>query len=124
MLDGVTDDDGLVQFRDLKANGSVNYLLVETEAPDGYDPIDPVVFTLPVPRNGDRPSDYTGNSTTSGGVTYYYDVTYTAIDKMSVVLPQTDGPGILPIALVGLAIMGLGVVVARSHGRLSKKSDR
>lgn len=123
-LDGVTDDDGLVQFRDLKANGSVNYLLVETEAPDGYDPIDPVVFTLPVPRNGDRPSDYTGNSTTSGGVTYYYDVTYTAIDKMSVVLPQTDGPGILPIALVGLAIMGLGVVVARSHGRLSKKSDR
>lgn len=117
VLDGVADDDGLVQFKDLKANGSVSYLLVETEAPGGYDPIDPVVFTLPVPRNGERPDGYVGNSTTSGGVTYYYDVTYTAIDKMSVVLPQTDGPGILPTALAGLAIMGLGAVVARSHGR-------
>lgn len=124
VLDGVTDADGMTSFKDLKANGSVSYLLVETEAPGGYDPIEPVVFTLPVPRNGDRPSDYAGNSTTSGGVTYYYDVTYTAIDKMSVVLPQTDGPGILPTVLVGLGIMGLGVVVALRRGRFPKNTDR
>ena len=121
VFEGTTDADGGLSFKGLKANGSVSYLLVETEAPGGYEPIEPVVFTLPVPRNGARPDGYVGNSTTSGGVTYYYDVTYTAVDKMSVILPQTDGPGILPLATVGIGAMGVGVAAAWSCAKSSKK---
>ncbi len=118
VLDATTDADGVAKFSDLVADSKVNYLLVETKAPQGYDPIDPVVFALPVARNGDKPADYTGNSTTADGVTYYYDVTYTAIDAMSVILPETAGPGILPFAFVGLVVMGLGAALGWS----SKKS--
>ncbi len=112
VLDATSDTEGVAKFSDLVANGKVSYLLVETKAPQNYDPIEPVVFTLPIARNGDKPADYTGNSTTVDGVTYYYDVTYTAIDTMSVILPETAGPGILPFAFVGLGVMGLGAALA------------
>lgn len=124
VLNATTDADGVAKFGDLVANGKVSYLLVETKAPQGYDPIEPVVFTLPIARNGDKPSGYTGNSTTVDGVTYYYDVTYTAIDTMSVILPETAGPGILPFALVGLGVMGLGAALARPSGRVAGRQKR
>ncbi len=124
VFDMTTDVDGVAKFSDLVADGKVSYLLVETKAPENYDPIDPVVFTLPVARNGDKPDDYTGNSTTSNGVTYYYDVTYTAIDTMSVILPQTDGPGILPFAVGGLGIMGLGLAMAWSSKKTQKQQGK
>lgn len=123
VLDATTDTDGVAKFSDLVANGKVSYLLVETKAPDGYDAIDPVVFTLPIARNGDKPDNYTGSSTTEGGVNYYYDVTYTAIDTMSVILPQTDGPGILPFATGGLGVMGLGAALAWSCRRTPKQQE-
>ena len=123
VLDATTDADGVAKFSDLVANGKVGYLLVETKAPEGYDAIAPVVFTLPIARNGDRPDGYTGNSTTVNGVTYYYDVTYTAVDTMSVILPQTDGPGILPFAVGGLGAMGFGVVAAWSCRNTAKRQE-
>ncbi len=123
VLDGVTDSDGVTKFDKLVANGKVSYLLVETKAPEGYDPIEPVVFTLPVARNGNKPAGYTGNSTTVGGVTYYYDVTYTAVDTMSVILPQTDGPGILLFAVGGLGVMGLGAATAWSCRKSSRHQE-
>ena len=119
-----TDGNGSVSFGDLTATGSVSYLLVETKAPEGYDVIDPVVFSLPVARNGEKPASYKGRSSSSNGVTYYYDVTYTAVDKMSVVLPQTDGPGILAFAVGGLGVMGLGVAMALVSRKPSKEPRR
>ena len=124
VFEKVTDADGVVSFEKLKANGPVSYLLVETEAPKGYVPIDPVVFTLPLAKDGARPGNYTGNSTTVNGITYYYDVTYTAVDEMAVLLPQTDGPGILPFVTVGLGVMGLAVLLAVAGGKSSGKPGR
>lgn len=115
VADKTSDGNGLVSFEGLKATSSVSYLLVESKAPEGYDPIDPVTFVLPVARNGEKASDYDGRSTTTGGVTYYYDVTYTAVDVMTVILPQTDGPGVLPYAVAGMGVMGLGLAMALSR---------
>lgn len=124
VADKTSDENGSVSFDDLKATGSVSYLLVETKAPEGYDAIDPVVFSLPVARNGEKPASYEGRSTSSNGVTYYYDVTYTAVDKMTVVLPQTDGPGILAYTAGGLGVMGLGIATALARRKSSKESRR
>lgn len=124
VADKTSDENGSVSFYDLKATGSVSYLLVETKAPEGYDAIDPVIFSLPVARNGEKPASYEGRSTSSNGVTYYYDVTYTAVDKMSVALPQTDGPGILAYAAGGLGVMGLGILAALTSRKSPKEAKK
>ncbi len=92
-----TPSSGDITFSNLALttkDKSVKYLLVETEAPEGFTAIDPIeVGSLPITMAGST----------------YKDITYTATDKRLVKLPQSGGSGIAPLTLVG-AIAMIGCV--------------
>lgn len=104
----VTPDDGTIAFKNLELSTDekpIEYLIVETAAPIGYEAINPIeVGPLPYAMGGST----------------YKDIAYTATDKKLTKLPTTGGFGILPITFAGAAIMAgcaIGIGISRRPRR-------
>ncbi|MGJ3509920.1 SpaA isopeptide-forming pilin-related protein [Enemella sp. A6] len=104
----VVPASGEVTFTDL-AGGK--YWLKETKAPEGYA-VDPTVYSFTVGR-GAGISDISPSDGSLGLVEGRLEFT----NLQPLELPMTGGPGTLPFALVGLALMAWAVLRTRARRR-------
>lgn len=81
------------------------YLLVELQAPDGYNvPLEDYPFTIEADRNAENELIYSGTINESGTGTHAV-----TIQNFKTVLPTTGGQGTMIFTIVGVSLM-LGVI--------------
>lgn len=104
-----TGADGLATFTGLRADGSVQYRLTETKAPEGMSLIGAPLFTGTLPVKTDDPDAEDSEPAADGGGTLCYTLYVTATDSSTFHLPETGGGGLrlLPLLLILLSAPAL-----------------
>lgn len=104
-VQGTVDDNGIVRFTGL---GAGEYTLTETKAPDGYNKIDPINFTItfdPATKTFATTVDTITYQPADGGL--HSEI----VNKPGTTLPSTGGIGTKIFYTVG-SILALGAFVA------------
>lgn len=116
-----TGADGVAEFKDVSADGSSKYIIIENKTVAGQtllkDPIDIGNLPMKVLTSQMSPS-YDGLSFVEGEYTYCYDVTYDISDGAVLTAPKTGYKGHLAVTL-GIAGLGLALIVLKK-----KKSEK
>lgn len=116
-----TGADGVAEFKDVSADGSSKYIIIENKTVAGQtllkNPIDIGNLPMKVLTSQMSPS-YDGLSFVEGEYTYCYDVTYDISDGAVLTAPKTGYKGHLAVTL-GIAGLGLALIVLKK-----KKSEK
>lgn len=110
-----TGADGVAEFKDVSADGSSKYIVIESETVGGQtllkDPIDIGTLPMKVLTSQMSPS-YNGLSFAEGEYTYCYDVTYDVSDGAVLTAPKTGFKGHLAVTL-GIVGLGLALIILK-----------
>lgn len=110
-----TGADGVAEFKDVSADGSSKYIVIESETVGGQtllkDPIDIGTLPMKVLTSQMSPS-YNGLSFAEGEYTYCYDVTYDVSDGAVLTAPKTGFKGHLAVTL-GIVGLGLALIISK-----------
>lgn len=112
---GMVDDNGVIVFTGLTSG---DYTLSETKAPSGYNPIEPIDFTIgcDLPDavvTGEETCTWTVDSDDTDDIRYNADENafeITIVNQKGSVLPETGGRGLVMIYVLG-AILLVGAAV-------------
>ncbi|MGL5417362.1 MAG: SpaH/EbpB family LPXTG-anchored major pilin [Clostridium sp.] len=104
------------KFHIVGLDDSVTYTIVETKAPDGYNPIKPIDFIITAEY--DKDGNIASISTNASGITQVdgtFELGTTIINKTDSLLPETGGIGTTIFTVVGGIMMLLagGLLIRR-----------
>lgn len=123
----ITADDNLTKFEFTGLDDGI-YRLTETETPDGYNTIDPIIFTVTathdVTEDDPKLTDLSGIAAT-GKITFTEVVndgslTTTVINESGTILPETGGIGTRIFYAVGAILMIGAAVILISRKRSAR----
>ena len=101
------------KFEVIGLDADVEYTLVETKAPEGYNKIDPIVFTITAEYNGE--GTITNIGTNNSGISKIgetFELGTTIVNtEIGSLLPQTGGKGTKIFTIVGGVIMVVAAFV-------------
>lgn len=110
-----TGADGVAEFKDVSADGSSKYIVIESETVGGQtllkNPIDIGTLPMKVLTSQMSPS-YNGLSFAEGEYTYCYDVTYDVSDGAVLTAPKTGFKGHLAVTF-GIVGLGLALIILK-----------